>query len=157
VSDPPAADSLPTAFRGPEIPWSAVLSALDAARTRAFISGAIEQLSKVDAPDSAALKADQGALSTLKAAGLTPRGLSVELVSVNEVSRTADTVKLQVVDRASAYDLVDTAGTVDEHHSARGDTRWSITLVAGSALGSWRISEVVPATGLTSTPTSARS
>jgi len=141
----------PAAFRGPEIPWSAVLAALDAARTQAFVKGAIDQLNNVDAADSAALKSDQAALSTLKAAGLTPRGLSVELMSVTEVSRTTDTVNLQVVDRASAYDLVDVGGTVNEHHNARGDTTWAITLVAGSTLGSWRISQVVAAKDVAST------
>jgi hypothetical protein len=151
VTDPSANPSSPAAFRGPEIPWSAVLAALDAARTQAFVKGSIEQLNNVDAADSAALKSDQAALSTLKAAGLTPRGLSVELVSVTEVARTADTVNLQVVDRASAYDLVGVGGTVTEHHSARADTTWAITLVAGTALGSWRISQVAAAKDVAST------
>lgn len=151
----PAAELAPTpaALMDPgadRAEWMDVLAELDARRNAAFAAGDAAQLDAVYAPGSPPLSADVARLVELRTAGLTPRGLAIEVVAVNVVEVTPGRVELAVRDRLAAYDLVDASGQVVEHRPARGEREWLVTVVPASTAGpadpyDWRISAIDPA------------
>lgn len=127
--------------------WTVVLAELDARRSAAFAAGDAAQLDAVYAPGSPPLAADVASLDELHAAGLTPRGLAIEVVAVKVVEVTPGQVELAVRDRLAAYDLVDASGQVVEHRPVRGEREWRVTVVPASTAGpadlyDWRISAI---------------
>jgi len=149
--------SPPPEGRGPELPWAVVLEALDALRANAFGSVDAAALSRADAAGSSALATDLQTLEGLRAAGLKPRGFALDVVSVDEVRRSASEVTLVVLDRRRAYELVDSAGVVRGRRPARGEAQWRITLVSENGSERWRIRDVVPLGVATPTTSSSGS
>ncbi len=136
--------SPPPEGRVPELPWAVVLEALDVVRATAFGSVDAAALSRADAVGSSALATDLQTLEGLRAAGLKPRGFALDVVSVEEVRRSASEVTLVVIDRRRAYELVDSAGVVRGRRPARVEAQWRITLVSENGSERWRIRDVVP-------------
>ena len=97
-------------------------------------------LSRVDAPGSPALRTDQDAVRALVAARVQARGFAVTTSAVEVDSLTATDAVLLVVDRRSAYDLVNSRGVVVAAQPARGDARWRVHLVR--VAGGWLVADV---------------
>jgi len=118
-----------------------VLAAVDAARGEAFAALDREGLAAAVVPGSTAWRADLAQLEALAGAGVRPVGQRWEVLEVTEVSAGAQRAVLAVVDRRTAYDLVDDAGSVVAHRPARERARWRVELLGGPE--GWRVSSVV--------------
>lgn len=139
-----------TSVGGPPT-WHQVLAQLDHQRSSAFATGEAARLGAVYVAGSAPLTRDRAVLARLTAAGLRARGLRLLIQQVRVLSGpTRTSVRLQVVDRMSAYALVDATGKVVEQRPGRRAARWVVTL---SRVGAdWRIAEI--ARGATAAPSS---
>ena len=140
---PTATGSPPATTRAPTSPpdWSAVLHALDRSRSQALAAGDATLLAEADLPGSPASIADRALLEAFTAAGVSPEGFDLQIVSVREVGRAGTAVRLHVVDRRPAYRLLDQAGTVVGIRPARGAASWEVTVVPDAA-GEWRVRSV---------------
>ena len=146
-SSPPAQRTRSTAASPTSAPsvagarWEAVLASVDAARGEAFAALDREGLAAAVVPGSTAWRADLAQLEALAGAGVRPVGQRWEVLEVTEVAASAQHAVLAVVDRRTAYDLVDDAGSVIAHRPARERARWRVELVGGPE--DWRVSSVV--------------
>ncbi|MFL6237963.1 MAG: hypothetical protein ACJ735_00530 [Actinomycetes bacterium] len=120
--------------------WRHEMTTLDRRRNTAFVRGNEAALADIYVPGSPALAADRVTLHALVAHHVHARGLHLTVVSVRALRATARAVTLRVVDRLSAYDIVDLHGDVVAHHPRRGNHMWRITLVRIGP--DWRISAV---------------
>ena len=117
-----------------------MLSRLDATRDAAFGAGDLAALGEVYAPGCAPLATDRRALQELLAHHVHARELDLSVVSVLTEATSADRLTLHVVDRLSAYDVVDGRGHVVVHRPGRGPQAWSIDLTRSRQ--GWRIARV---------------
>jgi tRNA A-37 threonylcarbamoyl transferase component Bud32 len=139
-----AAPMQPAAAAAPAVPdWTAVLDALDAARSRAFESGDATALSEVYAPGSAQLAADRAALLELVDSGRRARGVRHAFRRVEATSYDERTATLRVLDVLSAYDVVDGAGRVVQRPPGRSAAAFVVTLL--HTADGWRLQQVQPA------------
>jgi len=127
----------------PATGWASVVHDLDLARAAAFANADATVLAQVDAPGSAALRTDRLAVAALAAAGVHARGYAVATSSVVASSAGPADAVLLVVDRRSAYELVDVRGVVVSTQPARQDERWRVHLVR--VAGDWLVADVSPA------------
>lgn len=109
--------------------WSAVLAALDQARSAAFAAADDDALDDVYAAGSPALARDSELLDQLRASGHTARGVRLVPTSVEVVESADGRVVLRVVDVMPPYDLVDADGAVSSSRPGRGSAPWVVTLV----------------------------
>ena len=135
----PGATSTPEPEAPPD--WSAVLRDLDRSRSRALAAGDATLLGEADLPGSPASMADRELIAAFTAAGVSPDGFGLQIISVRESGRVGTAVRLHVVDRRPAYRLLDRAGTVVATLPARGEARWEVTVVP-DATGEWRVRSV---------------
>lgn len=120
-----------------------MLASVDAARAEAFAALDREGLRAAVVPGSTAWQADIAVLEALVAAGVRPVGQRWELLEVEEVEVGGTRAVLRVVDRRTAYDMVDSAGVVVAHRGARGRSAWRVEIAGGP--GRWRVASVVAA------------
>jgi hypothetical protein len=140
--DAPPVSATPTARAAPPESWSAVLRALDQRRSLAFADGDATALREVAVAGSDADRADSRVLRALAARGVTARGMRMEVVVATVEASSASGARLTVVDRRSAYDLVDRAGRVVHRVAARGDAVWTVELRRVD--DEWRVARVRP-------------
>jgi hypothetical protein len=131
--------------------WWSVVQILDGRRARALQAADAGALGSYAAASSPASMADEALITDLVDTGLRPVGLGARLVAIEVAGACPDAASacLEVVDRRSAYRMVDSAGEVVEEVPEAASSRWRISLVPhattdGSDPG-WRFSEVVPA------------
>ena len=122
--------------------WTEVLADLDVRRNSALAAGDRRALRAVDVPGGPAERADRAAMTALARAGLRPSGLALVTATVGVLDATAQRVRLGVVDRRSAYSLVDSAGVVVERVPARGPKGWTVELERFGTR--WRTASVTP-------------
>ncbi len=162
---PEAADGKPVdapSDVGPDVAptdagWVIVLERLAAARSAALGMPRRADLAGIDAPGSAAWRADRSLLDRLTERGLSARGLRLEVETVTgpappEPAIDGAAVTLRVRDRLAAYRLVDVAGRTAEEVAARPAADHLVTL--RRIAGTWRLAEVrdVSLRAPTSTP-----
>ncbi len=129
---PPSQPAAPT-------DWSAVLAALDQARSAAFAGADNDALNDVYADGSPALARDTEMLGQLRASGHAARGVRLVPTSVEVVESADRRVVLRVVDVMPPYELVD-AHKVSSSRPGRGSARWEVTLVREGP--TWQIYDV---------------
>jgi eukaryotic-like serine/threonine-protein kinase len=122
--------------------WKGVVKVLDGRRASAFTSGRVALLAEVYAPGSSAYATDRATLSSLASRGLRAHGLAATVEKVTIESGTKTTERLQVVDRLSAYTLVDGAGHVVGRGAARPARAFTMDLTEIG--GRWRVASVAP-------------
>jgi hypothetical protein len=122
--------------------WVAVVTHLDAMRSKAFADGDAAALATVYAPGSAAYATDSATVSSLASRGLRARGFTATVESVTAESGTPTTERLTVVDRLSAYSLVDATGHVVGRGAARAAR--TFTMQVSDVSGSWRVTAITP-------------
>lgn len=153
LADPSAAPSpalgsaspvLGSTSPGPPPSWSSVIDELSKARVRIFEDPDRADMTAADRPGSSAYRADDASRALLAAQKLRARSLRFEIMTVNLVSETDPIVVLDVVDRASAYTIVDAQGRTVESRPARGPKQWRITIRRDQ--GRWRFVEITAAT-----------
>lgn len=121
--------------------WVGVLRGLDAVRSGAFARADGRALHRVYTAGSPALRRDRAQLRRMTRAGLRAAGLRLQTRAVTELERSAEQVRLRVVDVLPAYRLVGADGSVVAQRRGRGEATWTVTLrPAGD--GSWRIYDV---------------
>ena len=120
--------------------WSAVMSGLDLARSRAFREGSSALLAEVDAPASRALLDDESLVRQVSERGWKARDLHLRLQSVQVASVLPERVELRVVDTLDPYDFVAPGGAVAQRVAGRGEVAHEITL--RQAQGGWRVEAV---------------
>jgi hypothetical protein len=126
------------------VDWQAQLTAIAAARQRAFAQVRPSLLGAADAPGSAAAAVDRSRLAAWARAGVHLRGdpAAVELVAVRAAG--SEVAVLTVRERTAAFDEVSgSTGAVVGHVAAGTARSWTVTLVA-TAQG-WRTASVSPA------------
>ena len=116
--------------------WVDVVTGLDRARVAAWSTVDVRALLTADAPGSSAVRDDRAVIGRLRIAGLRPVGVRFDVRSVGVVSTTGYRVRLHVVDRRSAYALVDRSGVEAERVDARAEQVWQVDLVR--VAGAWR-------------------
>ncbi len=124
--------------------WWAVMAELDERRSEVLASGDPGGLGRYAQPGSPAWRADQALLDELAAQDLRPAGLTSEVMAIERAELTGSEVRLQIVDARSAYELVDTEGTVVSQVDPAGPARWSVVLASvdsGPEPG-WRVVSV---------------
>ncbi len=128
--------------------WWAVLAELDRRRVRALAALDSELLAEYAQPGSAMWSADAALVADLRGRGVRPKGLTSPVVAVERFESQGGQARVQMVDRRSAYTLVDDRGSVVESVPEAALSRWSVTLVrdAQGAAG-WRVVEVTPSAG----------
>jgi hypothetical protein len=125
----------------PEQPsWPGVVAGLDAVRDAALRSGDAGLLRSVHTATSASLSADLELLDALEQRSWTPGPTQPELVSVTEISASADTAALLVVDRMAAVDLIAGDGQPVRTQPGRAERSWRVTLQRVG--GAWRFAEI---------------
>jgi hypothetical protein len=142
----PSASAAPTRLAAPApqpSSWTAVVTALDRARARAFATGQAAALAAVYVPGSSAYSADLSTVSSLASRGLRARGFGSTVQRVTPMSGTPRTERLRVVDRLSGYSLVTASGAVEGSGAARPARAFTMTLA--SVDGQWRIAAITPA------------
>lgn len=124
--------------------WASVVRGLDAARLAALRDLDEVGLRRVYVPAARALREDLAAVRTLRDAGLAPRGVEVEVESVELVGRPGfDRAVLRVSDRRGRYRLVEAGGRAVVSTVAAGEARtWRMVLQRDGA--DWRIARVRP-------------
>jgi hypothetical protein len=120
--------------------WSAVLAALDQARSAAFASADDDRLDDVYSSGSPALARDTELLGQLSASGRTAAGVRLVPTSVDVVETADRRVVLRVVDVMPPYELVDADGAVSSSRPGRGPARWVVTLVREGP--AWQVYDV---------------
>jgi hypothetical protein len=121
--------------------WVGVLRGLDAVRSGAFARADGRALQHVYTAGSPAFRRDRAQLRRMTRAGLRAAGLRLQTRAVTELQRSAEQVRLRVVDVLPAYRLVGADGSVVAQRSGRGEATWTVTLrPAGD--GRWRIYDV---------------
>jgi hypothetical protein len=120
--------------------WTAVVTALEAARSRAFARGDVSMLDAVYAPRSRALAADRAELLAIAARGVRALGLTQRTLQVRPVVETPGDVSLRVTDTISAYRLVDATGRVVSLGAARGARTFTMDLTRTA--DGWRIQDI---------------
>ena len=128
--------------------WWAVLAELDRRRVLALAALDSELLAEYAQPGSAMWSADAALVADLRGRGVRPKGLTSPVVAVERFESQGGQARVQMVDRRSAYALVDDRGSVVESVPEAALSRWSVTLVrdAQGAAG-WRVVEVTPSAG----------
>ena len=139
------AGSAPATASVQQVPtdWSAVVTGLDAARTRVFATGRPAGLTAVYEEGSELLQDDAAVLADLRARHVTVRGLAHRVLSVDGLVSSGDRVTLSVRQSLSPYVLVDARGTVVERHTAGPVLKVRMVLVRTP--DGWRVDEVRPA------------
>jgi eukaryotic-like serine/threonine-protein kinase len=136
VLEPLSVESLMAPF------WKDVVGTLDDRRALAFTSGHVGLLAEVYAPGSSAYATDRATLSSLASRGLRAHGLAATVEKVTVESGTKTTERLKVVDRLSAYTLVDGAGRVVGRGASRPARAFTMDL--SNVGGHWRVTAVGP-------------
>ena len=128
----------PALAPGPD--WTALLDRLDAARSRAFATGDGRSLAAVYTPGSPALAADSDLLRQLALQGRRVSGLRHRVGSVRPSQLDETSVRLEVVEVLSGYDLLDRAGRAVQHQREGSPVRRQLVLRLSPA--GWRVAEV---------------
>jgi hypothetical protein len=121
--------------------WVGVLRGLDAVRSGAFARADGRALHRVYTAGSPALRRDRAQLRRMTRAGLRAAGLRLQTRAVTELERSAEQVRLRVVDVLPAYRLVGADGSVVAQRRGRGEATWTVTLRRAGD-GRWRIYDV---------------
>ena len=121
--------------------WGGVLRGLDAVRSGAFARADGRALHRVYTAGSPALRRDRAQLRRMTRAGLRAAGLRLQTRAVTELERSAEQVRLRVVDVLPAYRLVGADGSVVAQRRGRGEATWTVTLRRAGD-GRWRIYDV---------------
>jgi hypothetical protein len=130
----------PASDRAPATDWSALLTALDQARSAAFAGADDDALDDVYAAGSPALARDTERVRQLRASGHTASGVRLVPTSVEVVESTDRRVVLRVLDVMPPYELVDSDGAVSSSRPGRGSARWLVTLVREGP--AWQVYDV---------------
>jgi len=127
----------------PDPDWRALVVRLDAARASAFEQADPSRLADVYVVGSAPYATDHATIASLATRGVHASGFQATVEHVRLESERVTTARLRVVDRLSAYDLLDSAGHVVGHGAARPDRAFTMRLTW--AAGKWRVSRITPA------------
>jgi eukaryotic-like serine/threonine-protein kinase len=122
--------------------WVQVLAELDLRRAAAFASADGTVLAVVDAPGSAALRADQAVVRALTAGDLRVRGYRLGILGVRPLRVAAAEALLSVRDVRSAYQVLAGGTLVVASRPARASSDWVVDLVRVG--GRWLVRVVLP-------------
>lgn len=122
----------------PEVRASAVLAEWDAARAEAWAAGDVRRLGDLYTSDSVAGRRDRAMLRSWLARGLVVRGLTTQVLALEEVHRRAGTWVLRVTDRVAAGTAVGRSTS----QSLPQDTATSTTVTMRRVSGQWLVSSV---------------
>jgi hypothetical protein len=123
--------------------WTALVSHLDALRASAFAAGQAAPLASVYARGVSAYSSDVTTVRSLVSRGLRARGFAAVVERVTVERRTPTTEQLRVVDRLSAYTLVDVRGRIRGRGQARPARAFTMDLTGLG--GRWRITAITTA------------
>ncbi len=127
----------------PDPNWRALASRLDDARAAAFEQADPSRLADVYVVGSSAYSTDHATVASLASRGLHASGFQATVEHVTVDSSSVTGARLRVVDRLSAYDLLDSTGRVVGHGAARPDRAFTMRLTWSA--GKWRVSQITPA------------
>ncbi|MBV9292268.1 MAG: protein kinase [Frankiales bacterium] len=135
--------------------WPAIARGLVTARFRAVAAERLGLLSTAYVAGTSAAQADAATIRELRTMHVRPRGLSADVVAVDVELDRPDAAVLRVVDRLSAYALVDRTGRVIARQPMGLPTTVELSLSRTDA--GWRISglRVIAAGQPTSAPSAA--
>lgn len=139
VAEP--AGAVPAAQPGVEDDAVLVLREWDEARAAAYAVGSLPALRRLYVEGSAAGRADVRMLRAYVDRGLVVRGMRMQVLSVEVVSRTATTLRLRVTDRLVGAVAVAGETTYPLPADSADDRVLDLRLVAGG----WRVAGVRPA------------
>ncbi len=135
----PAADPSPP-LRMASSGWRRELEHLDRLRADALEAADPDWLREVYAEQSTPLATDVRLVEGLRDRGRRAVGVRHVLLSVTVRSVSAGSVRLEVEDRLSSYDVIDSAGKVVEHVEGRPAARWHVELTRAGTR--WRIRQI---------------
>jgi hypothetical protein len=122
--------------------WRQTVTALEAARARAFVTGSVAALDAVYAARSAALAADTALLRSLAHRGLHTSGFWITTIAVHPVVVTPETATVRVTDAMPAYALVDASGRTVQTMATRSSRTFTMRVVRPG--DGWRIAAIRP-------------
>jgi hypothetical protein len=95
--------------------WTAVLTGLMAVRAQAFTDADAATLGQVFVKDSPAMRHDAAEMGQLSTAGAHAENLDIDVSRVKVTSRSGESVTLNAVTQAKAYDIVQADGSRTRH------------------------------------------
>lgn len=119
--------------------WAAQIADLESARAGVFAHPQLS-LGDIDRPGSVAFGRDDGLRTYLQEHSLHAEGMSFQIESARQLTRTVTQATVTVIDTRSAYVLEDSHGKVVSHVAARPRHSWRVSLRFDQ--GAWRFTDV---------------
>jgi serine/threonine protein kinase len=117
--------------------WTRVLTGLMAVRARAFTDADAATLGQVFVQNSPAMRYDAAEMGKLSAAGAHAENLDIDVSGVKVTTRSGESVTLNAVTQAKAYDIVQADGSRTRHPIQ--DPKTAPIVLHRTADGSWLI------------------
>ncbi len=122
--------------------WRGIVGYLDATRAQAFAAARPSLLRNVYLTGSPALAVDEASVRSLARRGLRAAGFTATVQRISVTTATQSAATLRVVDRLTAYRLVDRDGTTVSAGAARPARAYTMMLVRTP--NGWRVSSILP-------------